>query len=265
MLELGAGTGYLALKMAERRPDLRWCATEMEDEGAAARLSNNIAAAAAAMGKQSGAAASSGGCCNREDGKASDDDIVDNKRQRGGRVWAAACDWNAAESSPAIAAECWDVVVGSDLVYSAEGARSLSRCLAALLLPPSRSPSRTSGGLRRPGGPPPRCLIAQTCGRWGGYGYDAALHESLKSVGLAATQVGGETMEGCDELRQHVAIFSIQPGGGGGDIVDVDDSFHLLLRARRLHAAAEAAAAAATTEDERLELEAARLFDEAEV
>jgi SAM-dependent methyltransferase len=158
VLELGAGTGFLALKMAERRPDLRWCATEMEEEGAALRLTRNIAAGAA--GAEAKASASSGTQLPPGD-------------DGGGSLRAAALDWNAVGSSPA-AAERWDVVVGSDLVYSAPGAQALSRCLASLL----RSPGATTTAAtknhdddaqepRRP----PACFIAQTCGRWGGYGW----------------------------------------------------------------------------------------------
>lgn len=68
------------------------------------------------------------------------------------------------------------------------------------------------------------------------------------AAGLTATHVGGESMEGSDELRQHAAIFSIQPappppevGVSGGDVDAAsplapppdDASSHLLLRARR--------------------------------
>ena len=40
VLELGAGTGYMALKATKRRPDVRWCATETAHEDAAERLAS---------------------------------------------------------------------------------------------------------------------------------------------------------------------------------------------------------------------------------
>ena len=38
VLELGAGTGWMALNATKRRPDVRWCATETAHEDAAERL-----------------------------------------------------------------------------------------------------------------------------------------------------------------------------------------------------------------------------------
>ena len=64
-------------------------------------------------------------------------------------------------------------------------------------------------------------------------------------------------MRGSDERRQHVVVFEVSQGKRDSQ----GDADHVLLRARRLHLAAEAAAEAAMTEEERMEMEAARLFE----
>ena len=59
----------------------------------------------------------------------------------------------------------------------------------------------------------PVCFLAQTCGRWGGCGYDAALCESLRCAGLRATPVGGETPRDASVGRR---VFSVEPADDGG-------------------------------------------------
>ena len=63
----------------------------------------------------------------------------------------------------------WDFVCGSDLVYSAEGADALARCLAQILSH-MKAPA-VGGDVTSSEG---RIAIAQTCGRWGGHGFDEA-------------------------------------------------------------------------------------------
>ena len=205
-------------------------------------------------------------------------------------VAASALDWSRAARSPLLS-EPWDVVVGSDLVYGEAGARDLATCLAALLLRSSSSSSDGDGdgddddaekrekafGSRDgsaadskgvEGRLAPVCFLAQTCGRWGGYGYDAALYESLRCAGLRATPVGGETPRDEDAARQHVCVFSVEPAGGGGRGGGAseaeDEAHHPLLRARRLRAAAEAAAEAGMSEDDRAAAEAQRAMERLE-
>ena len=274
VLELGAGTGWMALNASKRRPDLRWCATETAHENAAERLASNLAAATAAA-------------------RVSRDVSHDVSRDA---VSASALDWADAARSP-LARMPWDVVVGSDLVYGEAGARDLATCLAAMLLPEPRAiavdPSsrdddgaaatRTRAESSRVGSPgssflsdsnrggarrAPSCFLAQTCGRWSGYGYDAALYEGLRAAGLRATPVGGETLRDSDEPRQHVCVFSVEPAnerGGGGDASEEEDqAHHPLLRARRLRAAEEAAAEARMSEDDRAATEAQRAMERLE-
>ena len=268
VLELGAGTGWMALKAREFRPDLReWCATEMRAEGAVDRLARNLN-----LAKDASAAPAASASTEPSPTVA---------------LRAEPLDWALARRSPLVD-EPWDVVLGSDLVYGEDGATHLAACLAAFLEPrpaAEHEPSRKEGDEPSPSPSPSpsprrRCLVAQTCGRWGGYGFDAALYAALARENLRAVAVGGETMRGSDERRQHVVVFEVSPrkrdsrgdasaaaadDDDDGDVDDGDEDeagHHVLLRARRLHLAAEAAAEAAMTEEERMEMEAARLFEE---
>ena len=110
-----------------------------------------------------------------------------------------------------------------------------------------------------------RIAIAQTCGRWGGHGFDEALYRALRRNGLSASPVWGDTLADSDELRQHVVVFRIDKEDDAtssnhcakdDDRLDIekDRASHPLLRAARLHAAKEAAAMKAMTEEERGEL-----------
>lgn len=161
----------------------------------------------------------------------------------------------------------WDFVCGSDLVYSAEGADALARCLTQIL---SHMKGARGGDATRGEG---RIAIAQTCGRWGGHGFDEALYRALRRNGLSASPVWGDTLADSDELRQHVVVFRIDKEEeatmnsnqcADDDWLDIekDMASHPLLRAARLHAAKEAAVMSAMTEEERGEAEASRLFDE---
>ena len=99
-----------------------------------------------------------------------------------------------------------------------------------------------------------RIAIAQTCGRWGGHGFDEALYRALRRNGLSASPVWGDTLADSDELRQHVVVFRIDKEeeattnsnhcAKDDDRLDIekDRASHPLLRAARLHAAKEAAA-----------------------
>ena len=292
VLELGAGTGWMALNATKRRPDVRWCATETAHEDAAERLASNLAAAVAAarraprtddelherrlhLGENRGENASA----SRVSSDASGDDASPDA------VAASALDWADAARSP-LAREPWDVIVGSDLVYGEAGARDLATCLAAMLLPesgaesdetPVRSAAASKASRAAETKSAPSCFLAQTCGRWGGYGYDAALYESLRAAGLRATPVGGETLRDSDAPRQHVCVFSVEPKkkragpsgfrsqpGGGDASEEEDETHHPLLRAQRLRAAAEAAAEAGMSEDDRAAAEAQRAAEQLE-
>ena len=286
VLELGAGTGWMALNATKRRPDVRWCATETERENAAERLASNLALATAA------ARAGADDAHEPHTGYVAENpaDVKEKDEPRKPLVAASALDWSRAARSPLLS-EPWDVVVGSDLVYGEAGARDLATCLAALLLRSSSSSSDGDGdgddddvekrekafGSRDEsaadakgveGRLAPVCFLAQTCGRWGGYGYDAALYESLRRAGLRATPVGGETPRDDDATRQHVCVFSVEPAGGGGRGGGAseaeDEAHHPLLRARRLRAAAEAAAEAGMSEDDRAAAEAQRAMERLE-
>ena len=246
ILELGAGTGWLALKMSSRFAS--WTATETTEGGALDRLERNLAKFAG------------GGT-------------------RGSPI-ARALDWNDAEGFvDSVGRGGWDLVCGSDLVYSEAGASALARCLDALLgdgddeSAPTQDGDGDGDGKSAPGDERrrrrrPMIAIAQTCGRWGGHGYDEALYRALANNSLRAEAVFGETLPDDDTtLAQHVVVFSItrSPGGSSGiECVDIerDRRSHPLLRAARIREWNEAAQAAALTEDDRRELDATRLFDE---
>ncbi len=235
VLELGAGTGWLALKMSRRFH--QWTATETEDAGAFERLRRNVA---------------------RGGGRSSD---------AGTRPMARALDWNDVdgfmpETMPDGESRPWDFVCGSDLVYSAAGANALAKCLAVILSgmrPRGQESQRTCIDEEQFDCRP--IAIAQTCGRWGGHGHDEALYRALGREGLGATPVWGELLADSDEMRQHVIVFRIDWANDEPSF-DKDWASHPLLRAARLHAIAEKAAFAALTEEERGELEASRLFGE---
>jgi hypothetical protein len=100
MLELGSGCGWLGLRLAKEYPTLSVVMTEQENFGALERLQHNIA-------------------LNPDIRSAS----------------ALALDWG---DIPADVVEApWDLVIGSELVYSYEGARLLPRVIKALLTGPS--------------------------------------------------------------------------------------------------------------------------------
>ena len=209
VLELGAGTGWMALKAREVRPDLReWCATEMRAEGAVDRLARNLNLASATS--------------------------VSTDPSPTVTLRAEPLDWALARQSPLVD-EPWDVALGSDLVYGGDGAKHLATCLAAFLeLRPAEEyePSREDG--EEPSPSPSRrrgCLVAQTCGRWGGYGFDAETGTGARAENLRAVAVGGETMRGSDERRQHVVVFEVSQGKRDSQ----GDADHILLRARRPH------------------------------
>lgn len=182
---------------------------------------------------------------------------------------ARALDWNDVDGFRVNGDEevTWDFVCGSDLVYSAEGANALARCLAQILSH-MKAPA-VGDGVTREG----RIAIAQTCGRWGGHGFDEALYRAMRRNGLSASPVWGDTLADSDELRQHVVVFRIDEEEeatmnsnqcADDDWLDIekDRASHPLLRAARLHAAKEAAVMTSMTEEERGEAEASRLFDE---
>lgn len=183
---------------------------------------------------------------------------------------ARALDWNDVDGFRVAGDEevTWDFVCGSDLVYSAEGADALARCLTQILSH-MKAPA-VGGDVTSSEG---RIAIAQTCGRWGGHGFDEALYRALRRNGLSASPVWGDTLADSDELRQHVVVFRIDKEEEATNSnqcanddrwldIEKDMASHPLLRAARLHAAAEAAAMMAMTEEERGEAEASRLFDE---
>ena len=201
VLELGAGTGWLALKMSRRFH--QWTVTETEDAGALERLRRNVA-----LGE----------------GASSD---------TGTRPTARVLDWNnvdgfTPEPKPDGESRPWDFVCGSDLVYSAKGATALAKCLAAILSgmrPRGKESQRTccidEGELDcRP------IAIAQTCGRWGGHGYDEALYHALAQEGLRATPLWGELLADSDEMRQHVIVFRIDWAYDDAPSFDVDWYVH---------------------------------------
>ena len=220
-----------------------WVATETSASGAVDRLDANLAAFAAAAAARA----------SPEDPRA----------PRGVLPRAAALDWDDVERSP-LSREPWDLIVGSDLAYSAEGAAALARCLARLAPVSDASAKNSSASAARPA----KCVIAQTCGRWGGYGFDEALHAALAAEGLDAVAVGGEVPEG-EEARQHVVVFEIvekkrgstSSSGAGAGAGGGDAGTHPLLRAAALRRKAEAEAEAGATEEERAESAANEAFD----
>ena len=217
-----------------------WTATETNEGGAFDRLRRNLSL-----------------------GQSTSDDVTSSGLN------ARALDWNDVDGFRVDGdrEHRWNFVCGSDLVYSAEGANALARCLAQILS--HMKPPAVGGDVTREG----RIAIAQTCGRWGGHGFDEALYRALRRNGLSASPVWGDTLADSDELRQHVVVFRIDKEDDAtssnhcakdDDRLDIekDRASHPLLRAARLHAAKEAAAMKAMTEEERGELEASRLFDE---
>ena len=248
VLELGAGTGWLTLKARQHRDDLQWCATETNCGDAYARLARNLTRA--------------GGEGTMARGS-EQDESPETKTQF---PRFAALDWSAVADSK-IATQAWDLVCGSDLVYGEAGALALAKCLGVLL---RKNTDDGDAERQKKGTLPkeneitvdssPKCLLAQTCGRWGGFGYDAILYDALVSEGLLADAVGGELLLGSRELKQHVVVFKISVARGAA--ASADAKSHPLLRAKRLRAAHENAAERNMTEEDCDAREASKAMDE---
>ena len=88
-----------------------------------------------------------------------------------------------------------DLLVGSDLVYSAETARLLTAAIARLL---------RGSGVAATG-----CLYAHTAERWGASGYDAALLDCLRAERLHAQPVAGDAVEDDAPIEQRTFVFNV--------------------------------------------------------
>merc|ERR1719387_2036042 len=140
VLELGSGTGWLGLNLAARLPGASVTLTDLDR--AVPELAAHVDRAAAALpelGLQ-------------------------------GRVRSEAADW-AELGGSALAAEPWDLVLGTDLLYSHEALAALCTGFAALV---SERPE---------GSAPPRLLYAHVPGRKASV--DAAWAAHLAAAGLA--------------------------------------------------------------------------------
>ena len=222
VLELGAGLGWLAMRLLDVRSDIEILVTEATEGDAAARLQRNV------RGWLHRRACASASAC------ASSPPEISVPRLR-----AETLDWSLTSSS-ALFNSRWDVILGSDLVYSVAGADALCRAIDDAL---SRA-SHTS---------PPVVLYAHTCGRWGGHGYDATLLAALVRWRLSAVPVGGETLlRDAVTRRQHVVVFEVKrQHATEEEKEEEEDGTAVLLRASRLHRQDELAAEAAMTGEER--------------
>lgn len=108
VLELGAGCGFLGMMIARNVPSLKTCLlTEMETGGALEHLQHNVDL---------------------------NHDLLE------GRATTSACDWvtfgqpgSDPDSTDPVAAEHWDIIVASDLVYDEAGVEMLPRVLGRLI------------------------------------------------------------------------------------------------------------------------------------
>lgn len=120
------------------------------------------------------------------------------------RVRAARLDWaRADEDVEAAGLGDYDAIMGSELVYNDQTAKDVAACLARLL---QRWPTAT-------------CTIAQSVGRWGGSGYDAAWAAALAAAGLAARAVAPAGVHpawwALQPARQVPVVFLIAKTAGG--------------------------------------------------
>ncbi|KNC85785.1 hypothetical protein SARC_02048 [Sphaeroforma arctica JP610] len=268
VLELGAGTGWLALQIHEACPTVNWCATESPHFGAMERLEQNINERTI----KGDPVIKKRDCDGIDDLPTLHQNVDTNKRRKtnlthpkecdkhgspevkpgivlkrdteSGTLRAESLDWIAAKESPLVT-ENWDLIVGSDLIYSSEGARLLVECLHVLL-----SAQDTN------------CLYAHTCGRWNGHGFDQLLHSELLRVGLDAIAVGGDTLNGSSESKQHVVVFEIRlrtsQNCSTAESIEgsiEDGAHHVLLRAARLEKEEAERLEATMTNDEVMEMQ----------
>eukprot|EP01134_Creolimax_fragrantissima_P004702 CFRG4702T1 len=259
VLELGSGTGWLALNMTAARPDLRWCATEMPQFGALDRLARNLdihrtehSHPCKSTDLQTDRGVGAEVHCSAH--------VVEKheKQVEYSKIRVAGLNWTVPYDS--LFDEKWDVIVGSDLVYSEEGAKALCTCLSRFLIKAQQAHNATT------------CLIAHTCGRWGAFGYDRAFYRELIGANLEAIPIGGDTLSNSDERRQHVVIFEVRLRESSENCVVPKtnllshieaerNSDHVLLRGAKLHDTATRAAEAAMTVEELDEMHTFELFD----
>lgn len=204
VVELGAGTGWFGLSLACARPDLRICLTETIESGAFDRLKANMTDAESRLppGVTVPRVATLDWrdflsrldqlpiisyCCKHEDESKSLNS--DSHPSCGGESLLYSSDW----------------IVGSDLVYSDDGAAALCAVLAQALT-------------RRCTCPRPRCVIAHTCERFGSASYDASLLRELRQQGLYATPVAGDIeTDPSAATQQRVVVFEISCDNNGSN------------------------------------------------
>ena len=178
----------------------------------------------------------------------------------------AALDW----SRPPPCLGEFDLLVGSDLVYSEATASLLGRVLASLMSAGAvgvaaargggiATAAATAGAATRCGG----CLLAHTAERWGASGYDAALLAALRANSLLATPLDGASaptstwVDDDARIEQRGVIFRICPARPP---LEDAAAARVLLRACRAQAALDALALATMSADERAEVEASAQF-----
>jgi len=192
IVELGAGTGWFGLGLARSRPDLDIWVTDTAEAGALARLQLNMAAAAGRL--PAGVSAPRVAELDWRDFILGAVQNATSGSGEGGSGGGATDSVNATTTSAPL--DTCDWIVGSDLVYSEGMAASLCAVLSKVL-----------GRV-----PPPRCLIAHTCERFGSASFDAALLKELRSNGLRAEPVSGDIeTDPAAVTKQRIVVFEIAP------------------------------------------------------
>lgn len=168
------------------------------------------------------------------------------------RVTTAELDWRhpAFDQLPP-----FDAYIGSELVYSEETAMLACRLLAQLL---RRCPAR------------PVCLLSQTIGRWGAFGYDSALLNALRDSGLVALPIPADidVESGTGPRLQYPLVFDLRLHDETGAVgsaarpleTELAAADRVLLSAVRAHHEREQRQRSAMTDAERAEMDAAELI-----
>lgn len=232
ILELGAGTGWLGLSLATAFPDLgRLLLTETPIHlDALDHLQRTVKLNVDLPGAD--------------------------------KVEVAALDWADVDAS-AVCEETWDLILGSDLVYSRATASLMPKVVSQLLLSQER---RT--------GTSPTAVYCQSLHRWGFAGYDIPFLEGCSAAGLVPQALWLQGYGPCTghferdcaavevdprvrALAQRPAIFRLAARSCSG-IEPVADAW--LRYAAQWRQERDAAAAASMEESEREEVEASELF-----
>ena len=216
VLELGSGTGWMALNLAHllRAQGAVVIATEMDEHGCFDRLHLSVQTNAVKFEP-----------CVIVDGKESEESAVDSSalagRRPSGRMEVRTLDWCAADQGLSYS---WDLLVGSDLVYNDATVRLLCKAIVSLLRSKCREQGHVVARCEQPSPNHRVCTAscmyyAHSLYRWGEKGFDKVFQQCLRANNLSAHIMWLEGVGSDPSLirqlmseppQQRVALFCIR-------------------------------------------------------